>query len=682
VFASLTADIIDTDTVLAVDDVSSFPTNAELAKAPLYLTIEADLLHPATFEIVKLTSVDITGLTLTVVRGELGTTAQGHSAPTFLKGALTADLVRAFRAELVADRVPPPDADVFVPGDRVYLRARGAFTFVGGVRFQQTDFNGDNTLGASGSTTIGPSTEVDEAGPIGVTHWTIIQGGFGTPVATDPSRSTTSAIVTATDGTTNQAQALRPFGGPEHQVDFNITLGADGVDAGIVLGATADGKYGWYLSLTPGASPTLYRIESGALTSLGTFGGALGTNAVIFGSAVIYDDVLRVWLELSGSLNELTTSSFSIAPGLLRGNNAGLMANSASCATDASLCWITIGSSMPVGTGVMRGANRAITFAELISGTPTEEPTTVDPTTFNWGVEPWTPVGSSVWGMFLPSFPALKFVSGDTSGRASITSDLRARDLDLQFVWAECSDPTAIYGILLRSTADAQNAIYLEMHQDAGLVNVTSLVGGTRADATFASLPLPPNDGGGLRHLRIVLTGNSLYLYDATSAPILLGEMDIPAMYQDFGGTCIGWMMDSAVACSDSVLGLVQVWPSPVDAGVGSGWVAEPTMRAAATPPVGPAPLGSLWLDTSASMFYVNLGAGQWHSLSPRIVYSAPTDVAPDFTLAIDVSGYQFYVSVSPARRRSPSGPRMGPPSTTGSRSRTPASTALPAWHP
>jgi len=650
VFATLDGDIDDAVTSIVVDDVSTFPTDAELAKAPLYLTIESDLVHPATFEIVKLTSVDFTTLTLTVARGELGTTAQAHLSGTMIKGALTADIVRRFRAALASmDRLPPPDGDVFVPGDQVYVRTRGEFTFTGSSYFQQTDFTGDDSAGASGASIIGPSTETTsdaQALALGVTQWTTVQGGFGTPSHYD-GRPVSAAMVTSTDPLTNQAQVLRPFGGIEHQLVFAMHLGADGVDAGAVIGATADGKNGWYLSLTPGASPTMYRIESGALTSLGTFGDPLVANTTPDAWVSLYEDVLRVWVrpDPGGAPYTVAYESFSLTPGIARGNNSGFMANSASCASDTNLYWTSIGSSAPVGMGVMRGVTTQLVFAAISGGVPAESPSVVDLSAWR-GAEPWTPVGSSVWGTTLTlGPPLLRFESGDTGGLASIISDIRAHDIDVTFAWQNVTDLGSMHGPLLRTSDDGLNGIYLEMNPNTEQMTIRLLVGGVHSVIGYGTTSMPGTTGG-LRNLRVICSGNTMCLYDAGDPgnPIPLGVFHLPPMTQDFGGGCIGWHMGNGSACADASLGLSHVILA--DSIAPSGWQQKPTTHVSSGPPIGIAPVGSVWLDLNASLLYGSFGDGQWQPLTPIVSYGAPSVTVPDRVLAIDLANYALYVSV------------------------------------
>lgn len=104
-----TTDIVTVDQQeIPVNDVSLLPTNEELAAGNFFLSFEASLTVPNSHETVRLVSVD--GLLLTVERGHAGTTAKVHDAFTFLRGIVTADMLRRARSVWVLDELPAPQA--------------------------------------------------------------------------------------------------------------------------------------------------------------------------------------------------------------------------------------------------------------------------------------------------------------------------------------------------------------------------------------------------------------------------------------------------------------------------------------------------------------------------------------------------------------------------------------------
>lgn len=102
------------DTTIVVDDISRLPTilqsGVDLGDAipAFWMTFDSALGATNTFEIVRVTNVDAATKTLTVNRGQEGTTAVAHDAGTYLKGTLTAGMARrAAGADLVSTLSPP-----------------------------------------------------------------------------------------------------------------------------------------------------------------------------------------------------------------------------------------------------------------------------------------------------------------------------------------------------------------------------------------------------------------------------------------------------------------------------------------------------------------------------------------------------------------------------------------------
>lgn len=115
VFGQVNATINSGDTSATLDDVSSFPSSALLAKADFYVTFDGGLTHPNAFEIVKVTNVDTTAKTVTFTPASVG-----HPVGTMVKGTLTAGMLRRLRAGLSGTVVPAADSDLFSVGDRFY----------------------------------------------------------------------------------------------------------------------------------------------------------------------------------------------------------------------------------------------------------------------------------------------------------------------------------------------------------------------------------------------------------------------------------------------------------------------------------------------------------------------------------------------------------------------------------
>lgn len=103
-FCRVTSNVLSTDTTINVDDVSSLPTTAQASAADFYMTFDSALTHPSTFEVVKVTAVGTS--TITVVRAQEGTSAQAHSQGTIMRGALTAGMLARLAAGYNGSYVP------------------------------------------------------------------------------------------------------------------------------------------------------------------------------------------------------------------------------------------------------------------------------------------------------------------------------------------------------------------------------------------------------------------------------------------------------------------------------------------------------------------------------------------------------------------------------------------------
>lgn len=119
-YATVTADVAAIDTTVAVDDVSTFPSNTLLAKADLWAVFDSALTHPNTFELVRVVSVDATANTLQLSRGQEGTTALAHPQGAVLKSPLTAEMLVRVRTGPSGSALPAADTDLFRKGDRFY----------------------------------------------------------------------------------------------------------------------------------------------------------------------------------------------------------------------------------------------------------------------------------------------------------------------------------------------------------------------------------------------------------------------------------------------------------------------------------------------------------------------------------------------------------------------------------
>lgn len=116
VFGSVTATVNNGDTTATLDDVSTFPSNTLLGKADFYVTFDAPLTHPATFEIVKVTNVNSGTKVITFTPA-----STGHAIGTLVKGTLTAGMLQRLRAGLSGTAVPAQDNTIYNVGDKFLL---------------------------------------------------------------------------------------------------------------------------------------------------------------------------------------------------------------------------------------------------------------------------------------------------------------------------------------------------------------------------------------------------------------------------------------------------------------------------------------------------------------------------------------------------------------------------------
>lgn len=108
VFCRTTDVVTPNDEEISVNDVSLLPSNEELEAGNFFLSFESQLTKPPNHETILLTSVQ--GLTLHVERGHAGTPVLTHEPFTFLRGTVTADMLRRARSVWVRNALPEPES--------------------------------------------------------------------------------------------------------------------------------------------------------------------------------------------------------------------------------------------------------------------------------------------------------------------------------------------------------------------------------------------------------------------------------------------------------------------------------------------------------------------------------------------------------------------------------------------
>lgn len=627
VFAALAGPVDDSTSAWLVDDTSSMPSEALLAKGEFWLVAESPLVHPPSFEIVKLTGVDIASSTLTVVRGQRGTAAAPHASGTMVKGALTTDMIRQIRGGATDSRVPPPDGDVYAPGDRFYSVGDGGFYEFTGMHplFAQDAFNDTYRPDVFSD---GLSDPLPVAGRVeGLfdcsLRWREVEGVFGSPPAGDGREYTAVARTASPDG---RALTLLNVGSPEFAVHFTMIVGSSSdVDAGFVFNASADGRDGYYLSIAPGAAPELYRVVEGTATAVLS----LGTDPISSSDGVDFSirvrgQVIDFWYRNTATLPSdfWYRASFTETDAPRTGSNIGFLANSDACFADSTLAWTYLAMPVYARSGVAINNVTEPFFRIDSTGAAVDQPATMT------GCYPYTEDWVNLLGVFgvvtTGHGQVGRYQSGAVDDQAIALQDLHGRDFDLSVWFIPAGDPTAEYGVLLRATHDAQTGFYLGV-TPSGL-NLYPVVGGTAAGTALAAASFAPADGGAIG-FRVVVTQDFMQVYDALdtqAVPLLTASLagsDLPS-----GGTWFGWMLRNAVALADTELSLYNITYN--DLGLTGGWRPATNFFAAAGPPRSSRPPGAVWLDHDVDEAYISLGVGgRWRRFGQ--VPTNWTDTAP-----------------------------------------------------
>ena len=347
VFTRCTTPVANTDLNVSVEDVSLFPSNGLLARGEFYVAFESSLSYPHTFEICRLTSVNAATKTLTLVRGQGGTTAQAHAIVTYIKGTMTADMLRRARQGFAGTTAPSPDADLFVTGDRFYNSSENRYyAFTG-----KAGWLVDTFTRAANATTLGNTETVTTTAGIlpPVTSLTIpYVGTWQYPIGVWGVNASGQAYYVS-GAVSNVATALVNVGGLD--VDFSFDVYASttaGSDYGIIFRYNADNTYGYYLQFT-GTTATLYRLNNG------TFGTTSQTTTYTTGTAHTWritavGNVITVYRDGTSviSFTESITNLL-VATGLV-GSAVGMRIGNATGVGDATLYWDNFRATTPNNT--------------------------------------------------------------------------------------------------------------------------------------------------------------------------------------------------------------------------------------------------------------------------------------------------------------------------------------------
>lgn len=281
----------ETDTTITVEDVSLFPPTGIITKNEFFVAFESSLSYPHTFEIMRVTAVNVGLKQLTVVRGQGGTPAVPHPIATYIKGTLTSDMVSRLRSGIVGNQLPPNDSDGLYVGDRFYhLAEKRLYGWTGQTGALRDTFTRANSDGLG-------FTETMAGVPLATrTAWAPVRGVFGI---------TNNAAVVRQVDSSNEAIALTNAGGWDVDISANLTLpeagrgagapAADYAELGLVVRSSVNGSHGYLVNLTR-TSASLHRRASGAYTMIASTTESLTDGATYSVRVVATGDVFRFYL--------------------------------------------------------------------------------------------------------------------------------------------------------------------------------------------------------------------------------------------------------------------------------------------------------------------------------------------------------------------------------------------------
>lgn len=655
VFAALNGAVDEIVTTWVVDDVTQFPTQSYLDKTDFWLAAESDLVHPPTFEIVKLTGVDFATNTLTVSRGEAGTMAVAHDDATLVKGTLTADMLRRTRGVIVVQRVPDYDLEMFGPGDRVYVTGER----------QLYEFSG--TLLPFNTYQFGPLPDAENLGylyqqaadqsfPVRRSGWRNLVGTWGTAPLTDPRWEAGGQAVpkVADEGV---AIAVVPVGCEIMLIGGSIaTAESASADVGILFGATGDAQFGYYLRLQSGLLPTLFRVVAGTYTELASIG-TIGTDEILASSPSDYwglelsGDTIRVWYESQANSGAgiAIAATFTETVSLPRGNFIGFVARSADCFTDANLGIGQLYAWEPVGPGTGLAYGTVNDFASTAADNP------VSLTLPRMFARPWV----NAVGVFGRIANQAVYQSGAVAGQALAVMDVGSAVFDVDISFQMGSSATSDWGFWVLGDTSLQNGWYVRVSQGAysGTPTASHMElfrydAGVRS-AVLLSLATTLENDGAPHTLRIVSYQNSFefYLDDVMAAA--------PDTYlRTFGddsyepGTYIGLALMNSDALADTIalksLSFAEIDPHY------SGWVPVPYAGYSYGRPYRAKPVAAQSFDLGNAGAVYLMGPSRWHNLAENPVVDnsgitpPSTPQYPTGTFYVATSDGSIWLTLSP----------------------------------
>lgn len=359
VFTRNTVPVTDLDTSIQVEDVSLFPSNEMLKKGEFFLAFDSTLAYPPSFEIVRLTSIDVPTKTLSVVRGQAGTKAVGHAIVTYIKGTLNSDQVRRVRTGFFGTTAPAPDAAVFSAGDRFYHSSEGRFyAFTGNAAFLKDSFGRAASTTTMGSTEI--QTVIGEVNGVLPPQYSQVVP-YQAPWVPNAANifginaSNQAYLVSGVAGATS----LLNVGSTNFDISFDAFMSTTATsDYGIFFRVDTESKYGYYLQFL-GTTASLFRCVDGVFTAIVGATVTYTAGAICTWRVVADGNVIRVFRTNPTGVSELginyteTTAGFTVGSTPYRvGAHVGIRYGNAAAVGDTAIAWDAFSSTTPDNVGL------------------------------------------------------------------------------------------------------------------------------------------------------------------------------------------------------------------------------------------------------------------------------------------------------------------------------------------
>lgn len=354
VYTRNTVAVTDLDTSVQVEDVSLFPSNTMLAKGEFFIAFDSTLSYPGTFEICRVTSINVATKTLSVLRAQAGTPALPHSIVTYIKGTLSSDQARRLRAGFSGTVAPAPDLDMLSVGDQfLHTTEQRLYVYTGQAAYLRDSFNrAANTL-TMGTTEV--QTVVGEINSVQPPLASQVVPYVGTWEA----RGTTTSVF----GIKAPGQAYLVSGSAGAasvvnvaSVNFDFSFDAwmsttAGSDYGLFFRVNTANTHGYYLQFL-GTTATLFRVVGGVfanVTSASYVTGALRTwRVTCSGNAisVFRDGTLAI------AYTETIASFLATAAVPVVGGYVGFRYGNAAAISDTSLYFCNYTSTVVGNVGL------------------------------------------------------------------------------------------------------------------------------------------------------------------------------------------------------------------------------------------------------------------------------------------------------------------------------------------